>query len=69
MTGSQGRKTHRVVWSANLDFSNILADKSGCKMSNRVRMRLDFEKAFDSFEWDFLEKCLEEFNSGPDFRR
>jgi len=32
-------------------------------------MRLDFEKAFDSFEWDFLEKCLEEFNSGPDFRR
>jgi hypothetical protein len=30
---------------------------------------IDFEKAFDSLEWDFLEKCLEKFNFGPDFRR
>ena len=30
---------------------------------------LDFEKAFGSLEWDFLEKCLEKFNFGPDFRR
>ena len=28
---------------------------------------IDFEKAFDSLEWNFLEKCLENF--GPDFRR
>ena len=28
-----------------------------------------FEKAFESLEWDFLEKCLERFNFGPDFRR
>ena len=27
---------------------------------------IDFEKAFDSLEWDFLEKCLEKFNFGPD---
>ena len=29
----------------------------------------DFEKAFDSLEWDFLNKCLELFNFGPDFTR
>ena len=28
---------------------------------------IDFEKAFDSLEWDFLNKCLELFNFGPDF--
>ena len=28
---------------------------------------IDFEKAFDSEEWDFLYKCLESFNFGPDF--
>ena len=27
---------------------------------------IDFEKAFDSLEWDFLNKCLELFNFGPD---
>ena len=28
---------------------------------------IDFEKVFDSVEWDFLYKCLESFNFGPDF--
>ena len=30
---------------------------------------IDFEKAFDSLEWDFLNKCLELFNFGPEFIR
>ena len=30
---------------------------------------IDFEKAFDSLEWDFLEKCLKKFNFGPDLIR
>ena len=34
-----------------------------------VLLFLDFEKAFDSLQWDLLEKCLEKFKFGPDFRR
>jgi len=30
---------------------------------------IDFQKAFDSVEWGFLIKYLEEFNFGPDFIR
>ena len=30
---------------------------------------LDFKKAFDSIEWDFLYKCLEVFNFGPDSKK
>ena len=30
---------------------------------------IDFEKAFDSLDWVFLEKSLEQFNFGPDLIR
>ena len=30
---------------------------------------LDFEKAFDSIEWYYLQKCLEAFNFGPQLRQ
>ena len=30
---------------------------------------IDFEKAFDSLEWNFLFKCLNAFNFGPNFTR
>ena len=30
---------------------------------------IDFEKTFNSLEWDFLEKCLKKFNFGPDLIR
>ena len=29
---------------------------------------LDFEKAFDSLEWDYLELVLKVYNFGEDFR-
>ena len=27
-----------------------------------IAVFLDFEKAFDSIEWEFIQKCLESFN-------
>ena len=30
---------------------------------------IDFEKAFDSLEWNFLHNCLDVFNFGPNFKR
>ena len=30
---------------------------------------LDFEKAFDTIKWNYLEKCLEVFNLGPQLRQ
>ena len=34
-----------------------------------ILLFIDFEKAFDSSEWTFLEKCLNQFSFGPDFIR
>jgi hypothetical protein len=30
---------------------------------------LDFEKAFDSLDWDFIRHTLEQFGAGPNFRK
>ena len=32
-------------------------------------MFLDFEKAFDSIKWNYLQKCLEVFKFGPQLRQ
>ena len=34
-----------------------------------ILLFIDFEKAFDSLEWTFLEKCLNQFGFWPDFIR
>ena len=35
----------------------------------RIAVFLDFEKAFDSVEWDFQEICLQSLNFSPQLRR
>ena len=34
-----------------------------------IAVFLDFEKAFDSIEWNFINKCLETFHFGLDVRQ
>ena len=33
-----------------------------------IMLTIDFEKAFDSLKWSYLDKCLENFNFGLKFR-
>ena len=39
------------------------------KQMEIFKVFLDFEKAFDSIEWNFIHKCLETFNFGLDLRQ
>ena len=34
-----------------------------------IAVFLDFEKAFDSVEWNYVQKCLSSFNFGPQLRQ
>ena len=33
-----------------------------------IALFLDFKKAFDTIEWDFIDNCLKKFNFGPDIQ-
>ena len=33
-----------------------------------ILLMLDFEKAFDSIEWNYMHKILKRFNFGPSFQ-
>ena len=53
------------------NIRSILDIMEYTKDSNKpgILFFIDFEKAFDSLEWDFLNKCLEIFNFWPEFIR
>ena len=34
-----------------------------------IALFIDFKKAFDAIEWDFISSCLEVFNFGPDIQK
>ena len=40
-----------------------------CEGIGGILAFLDFEKAFDSVEWNFLHKCLDVFNFSSDFKK
>ena len=39
------------------------------KKTSGLLLFIDFEKAFDSLEWDFMNKALNAFNFGPNVKR
>ena len=43
---------------------DIIDHTESLKLSG-ILLFIDFEKAFDSIEWDFLYQSLEAFNFGP----
>lgn len=40
-----------------------------CEGIGGILVFLDFEKVFDSVEWNFLYKCFDVFNFGLDFKK
>ena len=59
------RTVHR--WKRTTYDSDIIS----CTAANNLpglAIFLDFEKAFDSIEWNFLFKALDKLNFGPDFK-
>ena len=61
------RQKYQQKYTFNSGYNGI--NYTRVKKLPGLLLFVDFEKAFDSLGWDFLEKCLEKFNFGPDFRR
>ena len=49
--------------------TETLAMQANAKKTSGLLLFIDFEKAFDSLEWDFMNKALNAFNFGPNVKR
>ena len=54
-------ESYKTFWNSILD---IIDYTESLKLPG-ILLFIDFEKAFDSIEWDFLYQSLEAFNFGP----
>ena len=54
----------RYIGEAGHSILDIIDHTESLKLSG-ILWFIDFEKAFDSIEWDFLYQSLEAFNFGP----
>ncbi|RUA07179.1 MAG: hypothetical protein DSY43_00385 [Gammaproteobacteria bacterium] len=54
----------RTIFDAVRTIDDVL-DYTKTKHIDALLVTIDFEKAFDSVNWDFLNKTLREFNFGP----
>jgi exonuclease III/nitrogen regulatory protein PII-like uncharacterized protein len=57
---------NRVI-GTNLIKSQCIISHLEELQTDGLLMCIDFEKAFDTVEWDFITKCLKEFNFPPKF--
>ena len=53
----------------NVRLISDVVDYTKAKQTQGIALFLDFKKAFNSIEWEYLHKVLEVFNFKQDFKR
>ena len=53
----------------NVRLISDVIDYTKVKQTQGIALFLDFKKAFDSIEWEYLHKVLDVFNFKQDFKR
>ena len=55
--------------SQNVRLLNDIMEYTEAKNPPGILLVIDFRKAFDTIEWNFLHKCIELYNFGPNIRK
>ena len=53
----------------NVRLLNDIMEYTESKKLPGILLFIDFRKAFDTIEWNFIHKCIELYNFGPNIRR
>ena len=53
----------------NVRLFNDIMEYTESKKLPAILLFTDFRKAFDAIEWNFIHKCIELYNFGPNIRR
>jgi hypothetical protein len=56
------------IWENRRIVSDLISKIKGKKLTG-ILLLIDFEKAFESLEWTFVEKTLKYFKFGNHFRK
>ena len=51
----------------NVRLLSDIIDYCNLAKQNGILLSVDFEKAFDTVEWNFMYECLRKFNFGENF--
>ena len=53
----------------NVRLLNDIIEYADAKKLPGILLFIDFRKAFDTIEWNFIHKCIELYNFGPNIRK